>query len=181
MIATPSVPSPLPQARNSTLFYYQAHNLFPSVKCILNAPDIKDHLLSPLSRVVLQICFLYFCRISEVLNANSSDIIHPDRVVLHGLKRSNSYIIYLPGLSAQIAKLKAPCSSFPLFPISYTKLYRDAVRVGVHYLHKGLQNAKRLHAARYIFAKQVSNKITDKELAGLLRHRSLSSLSFYKS
>lgn len=180
-MGTLSVSSSVLQARNSTLYCYRDNNILPSVKDLLEDRNIKEELLSPLSRVTLQVCFLYHCRIREVLNAKFSDVVHPDRVVLHGIKRSNSYIIYLPGLTEQIASIEAPNSKVPLFPISYIKLYRDAVRVGIRFDTKGGKNIKRLHASRFSFCKSVQVSVPDSELSELMRHKSASSLSFYKS
>lgn len=174
-----SVPSPLHQACNSTLYYYSDNNQLPSIAGLLNAPSIKEQLLSPLSRVTMQVCFLYFCRICEVLNATVNDVIYPDRVVLHGAKRSNSYVVYLPGISEQILQIEAPRGSLPLFPISYSKLYRDAVRIGINMHVSDSTSLRRLHAARYAFSKSSVNSIVGSELAGVLRHRSLRNYSFY--
>lgn len=180
MVRTHSGISPLDGARNTTLYCYRAPADFPSITSILNAPDVREEQLSPTSRVTMQVCFLYHCRIREILNAQSTDIVHPDRVVLHGLKRSNSYVIYLPGLSAQVQAVAANGSPFSLFPISYAKLYRDAVRVGIRHIHKDGKNCKRLHSARYAFVASVSRLVLDSEKPGLMRHRSNKSISYYQ-
>jgi integrase len=120
----------------------------------------------------MQICFLYFCRITEVLNARVSDIIEPDRVVLHGAKRSYSYVVYLPGLSKQVLLSKVESNEVPLFPVSYIKLYRDAVRVGINVRVKDSSNSRRLHCSRYVFSQQSIKSINGSELADVLRHRS---------
>jgi len=171
-LPTHSIPSPLPGACNSTLFYYSPDIKFPSVKSLIGNPAITEELLSPLSRATMQVCFLYYCRIKEVLCATVSDIIKPDRVVLHGAKHSNSYVVYLPGLSSQISKAVACCPETPLFPISYIKLYRDALRIGINVRVKDSSNSRRLHSARYIFSKQSLKSINGSELGQVLRHRS---------
>lgn len=179
MTTTPSAPSPLPGACNTTMFYYHPPVEFPSIKSILGSCCVNEELLSPLSRTTMRICFLYFCRISELLNAQSYDVIHPDRVVLHGVKRSNSYIIFLPGLSDQMPDVSPSGDFYPLFPISYIKLYRDARRIGIRTVVKGSTNSRRLHCARYIFSKNSSKQIDGDELAGVLRHKSISSYLNY--
>lgn len=174
-----SAPSPLRQACNTTLFYYTGHSSLPSVKCLLGCASINDQLLSPLSRVTMQICFLYFCRIVEVLNATINDIIEPDRVVLHGVKRSLSYVVYMPGISQQVQQAALDDQSLFLFPISYIKLYRDAVRIGINTRIKASSNSRRLHCARYIFSQKSLKSIDGNELADVLRHRSASSYLNY--
>lgn len=163
------------------MYCYTDHNILPSVKSLLNDQTIAEELLSPLSRVTMQVCFLYHCRINEVLNATISDVVHPDRVVLYGLKHSNSYIIYLPGLSSQISKAEITSDTVPLFPVSYIKLYRDAVRVGVRFITEGGKNSKRLHASRYVFCKSIKVGVVDKTASELMRHKSAKSLLFYQS
>ncbi len=181
MPGTVSAPSPIKDARNTTLYCYTGPELLPSVKSILNDNTIAEDMLSPLSRVTLQVCFLYHCRIREVLNAKVSDVIHPDRVVLHGIKHSRSYVIYLPGLSSQLSTLTDAPGSTPLFPISYIKLYRDAVRVGIRFVTKGSKNSKRLHSSRYSFCQSLEVAVGDSVLSDLMRHKSPKSLQFYKS
>lgn len=127
----------------------------------------------------MQVCFLYFSRIVEVLNAKLSDIIQPDRVILHGAKRSNSYVVYLPGLSKQVLQAKVVNKQAPLFPIPYIKLYRDAVRIGISVRVKDSSNNRRLHCARYVFSKQSLKSINGSELGQVLRHRSNKNYSSY--
>lgn len=177
--ATRSGTSPLDPACNTTMFYYAAGHLLPGLDLLLDSPSVNADLLSPLSRSTMQVCFLYFCRISEVLNATIADIIHPDRVVLHGAKRSNSYVVYLPCLSEQVSRFTFKSEKVPLFPISYIKLYRDALRIGINVRVKDSVNSRRLHCARYIFSKKSLKSINGSELAGVLRHKSLSNYSSY--
>lgn len=179
MIHTLSGCSPLHPTCNSTSFYYAGHSQLPSIQSLLDSSNVNEQLLSPLCRVTMQVCFLYYCRIQEVLNATIADIIEPDRVVLHGAKRSYSYVIYLPGLSQQVAQAAAPGASLPLFPISYIKLYRNAIRAGINTRVADSKNSRRLHAARYVFSRKSINAINGSELAGVLRHRSESSYLNY--
>lgn len=154
------------------MFYYRDSNILPPVKYLLDSPNVNDSLLSPLSRSTLRVCFLYFCRISELLRASIGDVVHPDRVVLHGAKGSNSYMIYLPTLSRQMLLSSVNDTTLPLFPISYIKLYRDAVKIGIQFRVSESVNSRRLHCARYLFSKQSKKSINGSELAGVLRHRS---------
>lgn len=174
-----SVLTPLLQARNSTLFYYDDNTILPGLKSLLDNRSIHEELLSPICKVCFKVCFLYFCRIRELLNATVKDVVAPDRLVLHGVKKSNSYVIYLPNLSFQVSHSISISDSSPIFPISYSKLYRAAVRVGISHRSGSSRNVKRLHAARYIFSSQSVNSIHGSELAGVLRHRGLSSYSSY--
>lgn len=181
MNGTSSVTSALIKARNTTLYCYTDPHILPSVKSLLGDYSIAEELLSPLSRVTLQVCFLYHCRIREVLNATLGDVVHPDRVVFHGVKRSLSYIVYLPGLSKQVSQIVDVDKGIPIFPITYIKLYRDAVRAGIRFRPKGSKNFKRLHSSRYTFCQSLEVDVPDSEMSGLMRHKSLKSVEFYKS
>lgn len=180
MIRTHSGITPLSRACNTTVFSYTDHNQLPSITSLLDLPDIKEHELSPLSRVTMKVIFLFHARVTEVLNVRVKDILYPDRAVCRGIKHSHSYVVYLPGLSEQIHSTQNVKPETPLFPVTYLKLYRDAVRVGINYHHKNGTNVKRLHSARYAFCKSVSQLVKDSELAGLLRHKSNSSFLFYQ-
>jgi hypothetical protein len=178
-MATNSVPSPVYRARYTTSFNYHPPMQLPSIKSLLDDCNIKDELLSPLSRVTMQVCFIYYCRIRELLNAQVKDAVDPDRVILHGLKKSNSYMIYLPGLSAQLLKCNDVEPNTCLFPVSYLKLYRDALKIGINKKVTGKQHTKRLHAARYVFAAKSRNIANNSELTSLLRHRDSRNYLFY--
>jgi len=177
---TVSAPSSLLPARNTTLYYYQTPTVVPSIKSILGDQSIAEELLSPLCRSTIQVCFLFNCRIQEVLNARICDIVHPDRVVFHGLKRSSSYIVYLPGLSDQVSQWPDAVAETVIFPITYLKLYRAACRAGISHFIKGGANRRRLHSSRYLLAKKLVNQVDDKDMSDILRHRSASSLSYYQ-
>lgn len=174
-----SAPSPLHRARNTALYCYRPPYALPPISDLLDSPSIHDNLIQPNRRSCLQICFLYFCRITEVLTILSSDIIHPDRAVCHGAKGSNSYVIFLPGLSASVAAFNQSDTPFRLFPFTYIQLYRDCVRAGIQFSVSGSVNNRRLHSARYVFAQIGVDKMSDATLSQCLRHRSLTSLQYY--
>lgn len=178
-MSTSSVLSPLPSACKTTLFNYTPPYPLPSIRSLLCMPAVQEQLLSPKSRVTLQICFLYYCRASELLHVSDQDVLHPDRVVLRGVKHSNCYVIYLPGLSAQLNSIGSSDGPFRLFQTSYIKLYRDAVRVGINYHQPGCSNVKRLHSSRYVFSKQAINIVKNEDMPALLRHKSNTNYQFY--
>lgn len=180
MVRDGSVPTPLNRACNTTLFYYTGSPVLPSVKSLLGDDSIDTNLLSPLSRVTLQVCFLYHCRIRELLNAVVGDVVHPDRVVLHGVKKSLSYVIFLPGLSSQLSYSPGARDFCQLFPISYIKLYRDSVRAGIRLLLDKSKYSRRLHSSRYQLCKSLDHSVSDAELSSILRHKSRSSILYYK-
>jgi len=174
-----STPTPLDHACNTTLFYYTPNPGLPPIKDLLHDCSIRDDLLSPYVRGILQVCFLYHCRVSELLLVSFSDIIHPDRVICTGLKRSNSYVIYLPGLSAQIDTCNIIHESDKLFQATYSNLYRSCLRAGIRLDTHDSKTTKRLHVARFLFCKDAI-KITDEaNVSQCMRHRALSSLQYY--
>lgn len=179
MLRNSLIPSSIDSARNNTSFYYCVDTLFPSLNSILNMPDSCLSSLSPLSRSCLSVCFFFYMRVGELLRLLVSDCISPDRVVVRSLKRSNPYVIFLPGLSSRLACAGDLPSSTRLFPSSYMRLYRDCLRVGISFRDSGSSNSHVLHCARYIFARQVSPLLDDSGVAAVLRHRSLSSGLFY--
>lgn len=174
-----SIPAPLHVAGNTTLYCYVPSADFPTISKLQGGRKIHDDLLSPSLRGVLQVCFLYFCRIRELLNLTVGDIVPPDRVICKGLKRSNSYVIFLPGLSSQVSALSDHSNSLRLFPFSYSQCYRGCVRAGIRLSIDGSKNLRRLHSSRYIFSVSATKLASDQCVSQLLRHKSLSSLSHY--
>ena len=135
--------------------------------------------MHPIACVVCKVCLLYFCRISEVLSLRVSDILNPDRVVCSGSKRGSGYVMYLPGLSAQVHQAPNNSSDSPLFPISYLKCYRSFKRAGIRLVRQGYKNDAVCHTGRYQVNKVSPEVIDTNKLGDLLHHKSKSSISYY--
>jgi len=174
-LTTNSVSTPLYPVGNSTLYSYITPVYFPSIQRILNNAIVAENLLCPVYRSVLQVCFLYNARISEILNLTISSVLSADRVYCAGSKRSHGYIIYLPTIGEQISENGLVSASQKLFSPTYMQLYRAAVKVGLRIEVGENQNKKRLHASRYSIASEVSKKTITADLTGILHHRSSSS------
>ena len=179
LLGSPSVLSPLDSGRNSTMFYYTLPIGLPTIQKLLDNRTIREELLSPLSKSCMTVCFLYYARIQEILNCTVSDVVHPDRVVVHGLKKSMSYIIFLPGLTKQMSIYKDLHGASKLFPTTYIKLYRDSLKIGLQFEKTNNKNKKRLHASRYIFAKKAMSCTKVGELTSLLRHKNSHNYLYY--
>lgn len=125
-------------------------------------------------------CFLYYCRIKEVLNATIGDVLSCDRLVVRGVKGSNSYVIYLPGLCRGIDDTPGTQDSDAIFPCSYISLYRASIKAGIRHVDPNKKNSKRLHASRYKMVSELSQIVPDSHLSGILRHKSAVNYVFYK-
>lgn len=179
LFRSPSGASPIDRACNTTTYYTAPGGFFPSVKSILNNPSVHDDLLPNRVRTVFCIAFLYCCRISELLDCTIGDHISPDRLVCKGKKGSNSYIIYLPGLSKFVSNLANPSVNYRIFPFSYGYLYRWAVKIGIPVRLNGRNNSAVLHLSRYVFSHKCSNRLLPSVIGDCLRHRARESVSYY--
>jgi hypothetical protein len=170
---------PLRAACNTTSYYYRLPGLYPSIRDLMGDNSIKEDLLSPLAKSAISVCILNMSRIREILPLKLKHILHPDRVLCPGSKKSCSYMIFLPDLSKQISLYDISDPEMSLFPISYQKLYRWCVKIGLT-MNPGLtSNKPKLHAHRYIFARGVSSIVDTQTLTDLMHHRSDTSQLYY--
>lgn len=179
MNGTHFAPSPLPGARNNTLFYYSDRGLFPPICQLLNDKNVNESAMSPLSRTVCKVSALFLCRISEVLALRVSNVFSPDRVVCPGSKRGSGYLIFLPGLSLQLKEAGQIHESVPLFPISYIQCYRNFLRANISLVRKGRSSRARTHAGRYQINRLSEKGFEMNTLGELLHHKSRSSILYY--
>lgn len=174
-----SVPSGVLKACNTTSYYYTDHNVLPDLNQLLGRSDTHENLLSPLCKVAIKVCLLYYCRIQELLNVTVSDLVNPDRALLKGLKGSSDYIIYLPGLTKQISAWENKRNNTKLFPVSYVNLYRSMLRAVPGSPKIKQRNTKRLHQSRYQIVADLIGRTSEANVSAILRHRSGFSLSYY--
>lgn len=179
MAGTLSGTSPLPQARNTTLYYYTLPDYFPTVKDLTNNESISELSMHPIARTVCRLGLLYLCRVSELLLLTVAQVYNPDRVICHGAKRSRSYMIYLPGLSASLEANNITDPAQPLFPISYIKCYRSYLKAGIRFVKKGATNSARTHVGRYAVQELEAGGTEVSVLSDLLHHKSKSSILYY--
>lgn len=179
MPGTLSVVSSLNRARNTTSYCYQGHSSLPTIQLLLNNCAIQEGMLPPAIRAILQVCFLYNCRISELLSCYSNHVIHPDRLLCLGKKRSGSYIIFLPGLSHSMMGENKKSIPYQLFPITYKKLWTWCVRVHIIQKKRSGLNNNVTHVSRFKIAEEIINKFSEPVASDILRHRSLNSISYY--
>jgi len=136
-------------------------------------------LLSPLCRSVLQVSVLYMSRIGEILSLKIKHVVHPDRVICEGSKKSNGYLIYLPGLSSQINEWEYKTKETLLFPISYMKVYRACIKSSI-LINDGFGgNSMKCHAHRYLFARKEFNSQGANNIKIALHHKSIKSQRAY--
>lgn len=179
LLRIPSVSSPLHRVCNTTTYYLLPRGCFPSVKALLDNRSIHDDVLPRRVATVFQIAFLYCCRISELLDSRHCDVVPPDRLVCKGKKGSNSYIIYLPGLSQFIYDNGFLNSTDSLFPFKYAYLYRWAVRIGIPVRLDKRNNNAVLHLSRYVFSNKCIDRQPSSAIGECLRHRSKDTINYY--
>lgn len=174
-----SATKPLHPERNSTLYYYNCNTLLPQLRCYPWSNNIKEETLSPICKSVLQVSVLYMSRIGEILSLKVKNIVDPDRVICYGSKRSNGYLMYLPGLSTQVKEWQLKTKETPLFPLTYMKIYRSCIKAEILLNDGQGGNTKKCHAHRYLFAR---NEINSKGASGVkiaLHHKSIKSQEPY--
>lgn len=174
-----SATRPLHCARNTASYYYDAKTHLPDLNCFTWNIPITISGLSPIGYSTLLVCVTYMSRIGEILSLKVKNVIHPDRAICYGSKRSNGYVLLLPGLSKQIEKWIYRTAETPLFPISYSRLYRECVRSGIFFNDGGSGNIPKLHAHRYLFARKEIDAIGAQGVKTGLHHKSITSQSYY--
>lgn len=174
-----SIPSPILRARNSTMYYYRLPSCFPSISTLLNTRAIEEYLLSPIVKSIVTVCFLYVCRISELLRVTVNDIIQPDRVHCRASKGGVGFMLYLPELSYQVSVAGDLPNNTHIFPCTYSQCYRQCLRAGIRYEGTVKRVVPVLHAYRYVFAGKLHNTIEDTELRDLMHHKEVESQSYY--
>ncbi len=174
-----SAPSPLRQARNSTLYYYNGIPHLPDLTRHVWPNNINTSILSPECDTVLRVCVLYMARIGEILSLKIKHIVNPDRVICYGSKRSNGYLLYLPGLTSQVSKWSGIDKEINLFGISYMKVYRQCGKAGILLNDGQGGNTKKCHAHRYLFARSQINSKGREGVKIALHHKSVKSQESY--
>ena len=174
-----SVSTSLISACNSTMYYYTPGNLFPLLSQLVNQPLPLESSLFPPLRVCLQVCLIYGCRIGELLQSTTKDIIGEDVLLIHAEKGSRDYILYLPKLSSCFSSCLTSGSIQRIFPFTYIQVYRNARKVGLAKYLPGAKNAKVTHYGRYQLAQSIARIDSRKAASDALRHRSPETISYY--
>lgn len=176
---TLSVPSPLHRAGNTTSYCYVPPKGFPTICQLIPSYTGAEQSINPSVRAVLRVCLLYLSRISELLSLTTRDVVQPDRVICSGLKRSRDYLIFLPGLSEQIALWPCDRQILSLFSVTYMQCYRACVSAGIRHSKSSGKNTPRTHAGRFMFTKEHGHQLKETTLRDILHHNSISSQSYY--
>jgi hypothetical protein len=153
--------------------------MLPSIKDLLGDNNIKEMLLPPYVRAVIQLVFLYNMRISELLSVTNLDVIEPDRVICLGKKRSYCYIIFVPGLSSLLHSSAIKNLTFMLFPYSYLKIYKWCRKLGICKLIGNRTHKTLLHLGRFRTACQLNDIYKQYVPSEVLRHKSKKSILNY--
>lgn len=174
-----SVPSPLQSARNSTLYYYKANTHFPPLKRYTWNNSIDESVLSPIVSSALRVSMMYMARIGEILALKVKHICPPDRALSFGSKKSNGYMLYLPGLDEQVEEWLWRDQDTPLFPVSYIKIYRGCIKANILLNDGDGGNTMKAHAHRYLFAREILPSQGALGVKIALHHKSIKSQEPY--
>ena len=175
----PSAPRSDVLTCKSLSYNYKTPDNFPQLKDLLGEKDVYPERISRKYKSILQVCFFYFCRISELLRATTRDIIHPDRVIIYGAKHSRSYIIFLPGLTEQLSAKGITDEKTKLWSVTYSQVYRSALKANCFSDKYSGKNNKTTHLARYVFAEKASQITDARTIKDAMRHNSINSQSYY--
>jgi ribosomal protein S27AE len=170
--------SPLRPVRNSTLFYYRPGITLKAIATAVGTTETALCGMSPACAASLYVIISNGIRATEYLSATIDQVLPDDRLLCFGLKGSGSYVLNLPGISSQVALVKALLPGIGVSGISYHQLYRACVRCGFYLFVTGHKNLARLHAGRYNLAGTVL-RFGEQVASDVLHHRSGRSLHFY--
>jgi integrase len=172
-------PCPLDPTCNPIAIYTPPPGCFPSLQDLSGGLNVITASLSPEVYTIMQICFVYFARIAEILDIVVGDILPADRVIIHGHKKSRSYIIFLPQIYSQFAPYLTSNPTTPIFYPSYSMVYRQCIRSGIVAHPSAKSNRSVTHLARYIVATSASYTLDIGTVQDIMRHRSASSTRHY--
>jgi len=118
-------------------------------------------------------------RVSELLNIRNKDVLQGNRFLVHGLKRSRSYAVVIPGSWICQPPDSDPRWQSAVIPFTYNTIYRWCVKLDFG-IRIGSQKVEhRTHAHRYFTAKR-SLEIAGKQCArDLLHHNSHRAIEAY--
>jgi hypothetical protein len=171
-------PAPLHGARYSMSYYYNPGTSVPALAATLEVPPSRAILAAHRELVALSVIHIWGMRASEYLSASEEQLIGRDRLLIRGKKRSQNYIIVLPGIDAQFPASTRSRPGRLVSGTSYQRVFRAAVRIRYGSLQPGHVNLSRTHAGRYDLAHQVMRQDLT-AVSDCLHHRSRSSAAFY--
>lgn len=175
---TQAVPSPLDRARNSTSNYYSPREPLEYIAPALAVPYDRVTLVGRRELAALYVITTWSMRASEYLSATTDDLLGRDRLLIRGKKRSQNYMILLPGVDAQLAPSGISRPGRLVAGTTYQRVFRACVRLMYGSVQAGHINQSRTHAGRYIMAHQLMR--TDSQaVSDLLHHRSRTSAHYY--
>lgn len=174
-----SVPPPLHHVRNTTLFYYEINSILPTVQNLFPGSCARESNCCRAMLTCLKICAIYNMRITELLSVTSANVLPGCRVLCQGLKKSHSYIIFLPRLNTFMSDQNFIKKHYKLFPYTYMQCYRSSKSVGIQFSQNGNLNSSVTHSSRYSVASIVSENFGEITASNVLRHKSKSTINYY--
>jgi integrase len=178
-LRTPSVTSPYFSACNTPAFCYVPNMDFPSLVTMLGISQVASDSIHPVCRCALRVAVSSGARIGEILRLVVGDILAVDKVWCGAEKGGVSFMIHLPGLSAQVSQWNGAGQGTRLFPCTYHACWAACVRSNIAYRLPERQNVGRTHIGRYLLAEKLLSKHGLNAVTDGLKHRSSSTASYY--
>lgn len=172
-------PSPLYSVSHTIRYYYPDPGVYSPLVELAGLAQLHIDLIRPEVYTCLQVCFTYMCRVSELLNTHTTDLIGCNRVYVKGRKESRSYTIHLPGIDNSFAPGVKVSDDERLFPFTYQQVYRACHRIGIVDTNKTTVNQHITHLSRYIVGQKVNSIASLSGVADVLRHRYKTSAHHY--
>jgi integrase len=168
------------QLRRESLTNYQLPNnrLFPNPG-IFGFTKKNNCECDRIVRDLLRIILVYNCRISELLNARYSDVITGDRLIIHGVKHSRDYILYLPNISIYKEGLDEQALQTHVWQVAYKTAYLQIKRAYNFPIIGGRKNCSVYHIGRYLVCQEIERARIKVNYQDILRHNSAKSQLFY--
>ena len=174
-----SASSPLHFRRKSpTNYYLLPRESFPEVEEFGIEKRINYDCSRPIGDL-LRISLVYNCRISELLNANYSDILNGDRIVLHGSKHSRDFVAYLPSISLYRRNFTIGANDEKIWKVPYKQAWTQIKKAFSFPVIKGRSNDSIYHIGRYLVVAEIEKQGIAVNLQDVLRHNSRKSQLYY--
>lgn len=136
--------------------------------------------LSLHSQIILKLLFFYGSRITELLSIRWRDCVSESVFLVHGLKRSSSYSIFLPNFVPKAEQNQRKPDLLIFTGANYKKIYNFMKDNGLYVELPGRRTKKVTHSPRVTMANSAIAISGDSVASDLLHHKSKSTINYYK-
>lgn len=175
-----SVTTPLMYAPLSPLVLKEISTNLPTITELLSISNIRQSSMNPLHCVFLQILWCYNMRYAELHQCKPNQYLTGDRLIIYGVKNSQSYIIYVPKIY-QLVEYSIYAKYDRIFQyVVYESLRQSCIKLGLPTVHMNKSNSARTHYARKVINNSLPDNKPEFTLADVLHHRSTSNERYYE-